>query len=154
MTDIEPDLEPAKAGQPAPRVLVAGHDSATINGIRIALEDEGIVLCGRVASAAELVDGVARLEPDLCLVDVDLPGGGIVAAAEMRAWRSSVAVVMLASELKEEEFLKAMAVGAIGYLPKSISPKRLPAVVRAVLLGEPAIPRPLVAVLMNRLRGG
>jgi len=154
MTDIEPDLEPGVPGQPAPRVLVAGHDSATINGIRIALEDEGIVLCGRVASAAELVDGVARLEPDLCLVDVDLPGGGIVAAAEMRAWRSSVAVVMLASELKEEEFLKAMAVGAIGYLPKSISPKRLPAVVRAVLLGEPAIPRPLVAVLMNRLRGG
>jgi DNA-binding NarL/FixJ family response regulator len=47
-----------------------------------------------------------------------------------------------------------MAVGAIGYLPKSISAKRLPAVVRAVLLGEPAIPRPLVAVLMNRLRGG
>jgi DNA-binding NarL/FixJ family response regulator len=61
---------------------------------------------------------------------------------------------MLAADLNEEDFLKAMAVGAIGYLPKSISAKRLPAVVRAVMLGEPAIPRPLVAVLMNRLRGG
>src|SRR5438093_4666633 len=141
-------------GRSAPRVLVAGNDSATINGIRLALEQEGIVLCGQVASAAELADAVTRLEPDLCLVDVDLPGGGIVAAAEMRAWRSRVAVVILASEPNEEDFLKAMAVGAIGYLPKSISPKRLPAVVRAVLLGEPAIPRPLVAVLMNRLRGG
>src|SRR6476659_9256550 len=139
--------------RPAPRVLVAGHDSATINGIRMALEDEGIVLCGRVATCAELVDAVGRLEPDVCLVDVDIPGGGLVAAAEMRAWRSSVAVVMLASDLNEEDFLKAMAVGAIGYLPKSISAKRLPAVIRAVLLGEPAIPRPLVAVLMNRLRG-
>jgi two-component system nitrate/nitrite response regulator NarL len=154
MTAIKPDLEPAADGQPAPRVLVAGHDSATINGIRLALEEQGIVLCGRVASAGELPDAVTRLEPDLCLVDVDLPGGGIVAAAEMRAWRSKVAVVMLASELNEEDFLKAMAIGAVGYLPKSISPKRLPAVVRAVLLGEPAIPRPLVAVLMNRLRGG
>jgi two-component system, NarL family, nitrate/nitrite response regulator NarL len=140
--------------RPAPRVLVAGHDSATLNGIRMALEEEGIVVCGRVASAAELVDAVARLEPDVCLVDIDLPGGGLVAAAQMRAWRSSVAVIMLASNLDEEEFLKAMAVGAVGYLPKSISAKRLPAVVRAVLLGEPAIPRPLVAVLMNRLRGG
>ena len=139
--------------RPAPRVLVAGHDSATINGIRMALEDEGIVLCGRVATCAELVEAVGRLEPDVCLVDVDIPGGGLVAAAEMRAWRSSVAVIMLASDLNEEEFLKAMAVGAIGYLPKSISAKRLPAVIRAVLLGEPAIPRPLVAVLMNRLRG-
>ena len=140
--------------RPAPRVLVAGHDPATINGIRMALEEEGIVLCGRVASAAELIDAVGRLEPDVCLVDVDIPGGGLVAAAEMRAWRSQVAVIMLASDLNEEDFLKAMAVGAIGYLPKSISAKRLPAVVRAVLLGEPAIPRPLVAVLMNRLRGG
>ena len=154
MTSSKPEAEPAMNGRPAPRVLVAGHDSATINGIRLALEEEGIVLCGRVASAAELVEKVTCLEPDLCLVDVDLPGGGIVAAAEMRAWRSRVAVVMLASDLNEEDFLKAMAVGAIGYLPKSISPKRLPAVVRAVLLGEPAIPRPLVAVLMNRLRGG
>ena len=140
--------------QPGPRVLVAGHDSATINGIRIALEEEGIVLCGQVASAAELIEAVGRLEPDVCLVEVDIPGGGLVAAAEMRAWRSNVAVIMLAPDLNEEDFLKAMAVGAIGYLPKSISAKRLPAVVRAVLLGEPAIPRPLVAVLMNRLRGG
>ena len=146
----EQSLDP----RPAPRVLVAGHDSATINGIRMALEEEGIVLCGRVASAPELIEAVTRLEPDVCLVDVDIPGGGLVAAAEMRAWSSSVAVIMLASDLNEEDFLKAMAVGAIGYLPKSISAKRLPAVVRAVLLGEPAIPRPLVAVLMNRLRGG
>jgi len=140
--------------RPAPRVLVAGHDSATFNGIRMALEEEGIVVCGRVASAAELVDAVSRLEPDVCLVDVDIPGGGLVAAAQMRALRSSVAVIMLASTLDEDDFLKAMAVGAVGYLPKSISAKRLPAVVRAVLLGEPAIPRPLVAVLMNRLRAG
>jgi DNA-binding NarL/FixJ family response regulator len=124
--------------RPAPRVLVAGHDSATINGIRMALEEEGIVLCGQVATCAELVDAVNRLEPDVCLVDVDIPGGGLVAAAEMRAWRSSVAVIMLASDLNEEDFLKAMAVGAIGYLPKSIR-QRLPAVIRAVLLGEPAI---------------
>ena len=154
MTSTQPAVEPGKNGRPAPRVLVAGQDSATINGIRLALEDEGIVFCGQVPNAPELVAQVGTLEPDLCLVEVDLPGGGIVAAAEMRAWRSRVAVVMLASELNEEDFLKAMAVGAIGYLPKSISPKRLPAVVRAVLLGEPAIPRPFVAVLMNRLRGG
>jgi two-component system, NarL family, nitrate/nitrite response regulator NarL len=146
--------EQTVASRPAPRVLVAGHDSATLNGIRMALEEEGIVVCGRVASAAELIEAVTRLEPDVCLVDVDIPGGGLVAAAEMRAWRSSVAVIMLAPDLNEEDFLKAISVGAIGYLPKSISAKRLPAVVRAVLLGEPAIPRPLVAVLMNRLRGG
>jgi DNA-binding NarL/FixJ family response regulator len=65
-----------------------------------------------------------------------------------------VAIIMLAANVNEEDFLKAMGVGAMGYLPTSISTKRLPAVIRAVLRGEPAIPRPMVAVLMNRLRGG
>ena len=62
-------------------MLVAGHDSATLNGIRMALEEEGIVVCGRVASAAELIDAVTRLEPNVCLVDVDIPGGGLVAGS-------------------------------------------------------------------------
>jgi DNA-binding NarL/FixJ family response regulator len=141
-----------KEGVEAPRVLVAGSDSPTRNGIRMALEEEGVVVCGRVATAAELVEGVRRLEPDLCLVDVDLPGGGLAALAELRAWRVHPAVVLLAAQMNEEDFLKAMRLGAHGYLPKNISPSRLPAVVRAVLLGEPAIPRSLVAVLMNRLR--
>lgn len=136
------------------RVLVASHDSVTINGIRMALEAEGIVLCGRVSNASDLVNAVGRFEPNVCLIDVGLPGGGLVAAAEMRAWRSSVAVIMLAPDLNENTFLRAMGVGAVGYLPTSISTKRLPAVIRAVLLGEPAIPRPLVAVLINRIRGG
>lgn len=147
---------PAAGGaqpQPATRVLVASHDAATINGIRIALDAEGIVLCGRVANASELVDSVSRLEPDVCVIDVDIPGGGLVAAAEMRAWKSTVAIIMLTANLNEEDFLKAMGVGAMGYLPTSISTKRLPAVIRAVLRGEPAIPRPMVALLMSRLRG-
>ena len=40
----------------------------------------------------------------------------------------------------------------MGYLPTTISPKRLPAVVRAVLLGELAIPRVLIPLLIDRLR--
>jgi two-component system, NarL family, nitrate/nitrite response regulator NarL len=146
--------EEQRAGGAVPRVLVAGRDSPTGNGIRMALEADGIEVCGRVGTAKELIEAVGRDAPDLCLVDVDLPGGGIAAAAEIQAWRSRPVVVLLAGEVDEDDFLKAMRVGAQGYLPKSIAPKRLPAVVRAVLLGEPAIPRPLVAVLMNRLRGG
>ncbi len=95
---------------------------------------------------------MTRLEPDLCFVDVDLPGGGIVATAEIHAWRKRPAIVLLATVIDEDDFLKAIRVGALGYLPKSISPKRLAAVVRAVLLGEPAIPRTLVGLLLNGLR--
>jgi len=147
--EVGPEPEPAE-----PRVLVACGDSPTRNGIRLALEEQGITVCGGVATAAELLEAVSRLEPHFCFVDVELPGGGLTAIAELRAWRAQPAVVLLAAQVNEDDFLKAMRVGAHGYLPKSISPERLPAVVRAVLLGEPAIPRSLVAVLMNRLRTG
>jgi two-component system, NarL family, nitrate/nitrite response regulator NarL len=137
-----------------PRVLIAGGDSATANGIRIALDNAAIEICGTVHSADEVVEAVARLQPDLCLIDVDLPGGGLVAVAEIRTLGQRPDVVMLVETVDEEEFLKAIRLGAVGYVLKSLSPKRLPDVIRAVLLGEPAIPRTLVAVLMSRLQNG
>jgi DNA-binding NarL/FixJ family response regulator len=136
----------------APRVLIAESDSATRTGIRLALEGAGIEVCGEVEGTAELVDAVARFEPDVCLVDVSLAGGGMSAAAEICVREPTPAVVILADALDEEEFLLAMRIGAVGYLPMSISGARLPAVVRAVLVGELAIPRGLVPMLIHRLR--
>jgi DNA-binding NarL/FixJ family response regulator len=136
----------------APRVLIAESDFATRTGIRLALERAGIDVCGEVGDAATLVEAVARLEPNVCLVDLDLDGGGVAAAAEISVQESSPAVVMLAANPEEEDFLNAMRVGAVGFLPMSISAARLPAVVHAVLLGEIAIPRSLVAMLIHRLR--
>jgi DNA-binding NarL/FixJ family response regulator len=136
----------------APRVLIAESDSATRTGIRLALEGAGIDVCGEVEGTAELVDAVARFEPDVCLVDVSLAGGGMSAAAEICVREPTPAVVILADALDEEEFLLAMRIGAVGYLPMSISGARLPAVVRAVLVGELAIPRGLVPMLIHRLR--
>jgi two-component system NarL family response regulator len=119
----------------------------------MALQEAGIEVCAEVANARELVESVARDEPDVCLVDVHLPGGGISSAAEVAARTKRPPVILLANELEEDDFLAAMRVGTAGYLPKSIAPKRLGAVVRSVLRGEPAIPRALVAILIQGLRG-
>jgi DNA-binding NarL/FixJ family response regulator len=136
----------------SPRVLIADGDAATRAGIRIALQEAEIDVCGESERARELLDSVARLDPDVCLVDVDLPDDGLRAAAEIRDRKAGPEVVMLASTVSEEDFLRAIRFGAMGYLPKTMSPARLPAVVHAVLRGEPAIPRPLVALLMDRSR--
>jgi DNA-binding NarL/FixJ family response regulator len=135
-----------------PRVLVAESDSATRTGIRLALEQAGIDVCGEVEGTAELVDAVARCDPDVCLVGVSLAGGGMTAAAEVCVREPTPAVIILADAPDEEGFLLAMRIGAVGYLPMSISAARLPAIVRAVLVGELAIPRALVATLIDRLR--
>jgi DNA-binding NarL/FixJ family response regulator len=137
-----------------PRVLIAGADPATLNGIRIALQDAAIDVCGVVHSAREAVDETLRQKPEVCLIDIDVAGGGLIAAAEIRALGCRSDVVMLADSMNDDDFLTAMRAGAVGYVLKNISRRRLPAVIRAVLDGQPAIPRALVAVLMSHFRNG
>lgn len=138
----------------APRLLLAGNGSATWAGIKIALVRAGIEVCGEVKRAQDVVVEVARLRPDLCLIDVDLDGGGIRSAAELGTRAPGTAVIILtAKSAEEEDFLSAMNVGVVGYLPMTISPERLPAAVRAVLDGELAIPRGLMPILVDHLRG-
>jgi DNA-binding NarL/FixJ family response regulator len=105
-----------------------------------------------VSTVQELVDAVVRVRPDICLIDVDLPGGGIRGAAEVAARVPGVAIVMLAEEADERQFLDALHVGAVGYILKSISAARLPDVLRAVAGGEPAVPRSLVVSLIDGYR--
>ena len=63
-----------------------------------------------------------------------------------------VAVVMLAEEADERQFLDALHAGAVGYILKNISAARLPDVLRAVVAGEPAVPRSLVVSLIDGYR--
>jgi two-component system NarL family response regulator len=131
------------------RAVIADSDFATRTGVKLALEHAGIDVCDEVASARELIESVGRLEPDVCLVDMGLPGGGIAAVAELAG---TPATIMLAKEVVAEDFRAAMRMGAAGYLPKTISRSRLPTVVRSVLRGEPAVPRALVPILLEDVR--
>jgi DNA-binding NarL/FixJ family response regulator len=135
-------------------VVIGAKDPATRAGIRMALTDSGLDVCAEALSVQELVAAVERCDPDVCLVDVDLDGGGIQAAAELRTRAPDVPVVLLADDGGEDEFLDAIRVGATGYVPKRIAPARLPSVIRAVLEGEPAIPRALVTLLIDHYRAG
>jgi DNA-binding NarL/FixJ family response regulator len=133
-------------------VVIGANGAATLAGMRMALESDAIRVCAEVHSLEELIEAVERLAPDVCLVDVDLSGGGIRAVGEVAARAPGVAVVLLADDDGDERFLDAMRLGAAGYVPKHIAPARLPSVIRAVLDGEPAIPRALVTVLINQYR--
>jgi len=134
------------------RVVVGANEPATLAGIRMAFEADGMRVCAEAGSVHDLVQAVERHHPDACLVDVDLDGEGIRAAAEILARASTVAVVLLADDPGETQFLDAMRIGAAGYVLKSITPARLPSVVQAVLKGELAIPRSLVPALINEYR--
>jgi DNA-binding NarL/FixJ family response regulator len=133
-----------------PRVVLGASDVTTRHGLRVALEEAGI----SVVAETDTADGVVEAagQSDVCLVSVNLPGGGIRAAAAVVAERPGTSVIMLTAAADDDELVDAVRVGATGYLLTSMSPAGFPEAVRAVMRGELAIPRSLTGVLADRLR--
>jgi len=137
----------------APRrahVLIAAERLPTRVGLRLALEPEA--RCSEAADAQSAVDTAVRERPDVCLVGLDPATSGLRVANEILARVPSATVILLTSQLDEEEFMAAVRAGANGYLPQSLDPARLPYVVRGALRGEPAVPRRFVSRLLEELR--
>ncbi len=128
-------------------------DHPTIRlGVRMALRAGGLRVLAEAADRDGAVKAVLRERPDLCLLDIHMPGGGIQAAATIASVASATAVVMLTVSDSSEHLLAALRAGAVGYLPKDMPPNRLPAALRGVLAGETALPRALVAPVLGKLR--
>lgn len=113
-------------------------------GTRMALEEGGFLVCAEAVDSQGAVDAARRERPDLCLLDVIMPGGGIEAAAQISAELPDTAIVMLSVSDDEDHLFDAIRAGASGYLLKDMDPDRLSAALSGVLAGEAAFPRRLV----------
>ncbi|MBD0349345.1 MAG: response regulator transcription factor [Thermoleophilia bacterium] len=140
------------AGVDAARVVVADDHAPTRAGVRLALEGRGFTVCGEATDALSAIDAAIRERPDVCLLDIHMPGGGIRAAAEITARLPDTAVVMLTVSRNDDDLFNALRAGASGYLLKDTDPERLPHALRGVLAGEAALPRSLVAHLIDEFR--
>jgi DNA-binding NarL/FixJ family response regulator len=134
------------------RVLVADPDAASRAGVRLSLGGQGFEVCGEADSCDAAVELARRQRPDVCLIEADLPGGGIATAARVMDELPRTAVVMLSASVDDERLLGAVRAGARGYLPKDMNPDRLPRALRAVLDGEAALPRAFTGVVLDELR--
>jgi DNA-binding NarL/FixJ family response regulator len=136
----------------APRVLIADDHAPTRAGVRMALERDGIEVCAEVTNASEAVEAAMRERPDLCLLDVHMPGGGPSAASKITSSLPSTMVIMLTVSRDNQDLLESLRRGAIGYLLKDMNPASLPVAVRAALGGEGVLPRTLTAGLIEEFR--
>jgi DNA-binding NarL/FixJ family response regulator len=134
------------------RVVIGANDPATRAGIRLALAAEDIRVCAEASSVRDVVPAVQRHKPHVCLLDSELQGDVLQAVAEISVRSPSVGVVVLDDQDTDERFLEVMRVGANGYLDKRVIAPALANVVRAVVQGEPAVPRALVRALLNDYR--
>jgi two-component system, NarL family, nitrate/nitrite response regulator NarL len=134
-----------------PRVLIADEHVQTRVGVRLALEEGGFVVSAEEGTGPAAVAAALRDPPDLCLLDLHMPGG-IEAAAAIRARLAETQVVMLSASSNEKDVFAALQAGAAGYLLKGMNPARLGPTLVGVLRGEAALSRELTARLIREFR--
>jgi two-component system nitrate/nitrite response regulator NarL len=135
-----------------PCVLIADDHPPTRAGVRAALERDGFVVCAEVSTAEEAVAEALRTLPEICLLDIHMPGSGIAAAATIAEALPRTDVVMLTVSDGDDDLFDALQAGAAGYLLKDTNPARLGPALRGLLNGEALLPRPLVAKLIAEFR--
>lgn len=136
----------------ARRIVIGDAHAVTRRGVRQVLERHGWEVVAEVADADDAVRAVAEHEPDISLLDVAMPGGGIAATAQIVARAPDALVVLLSVAEDTDVLLEALRVGASGFLVKDMNVDRLPFAMEGVLRGEAALPRWLVSRLVAEFR--
>ena len=138
-------------------VIADDHPYARV-GIKASLEEARLdgarfEVVAEAADTASAVEAARRYRPQVCLLDVNMPGSGIDACDRVHRLDPSIAIVMLTVSADDEHLFAALRAGASGYLLKDTSATRLPVALLGVLNGEAAVPRSLVARLISEFQG-
>lgn len=141
------------AAEPSWRVLVADDHAPTREDVRRVLDRDGrFEVCAEAADAAEAVQAALRERPDICLLDVSMPGGGLAAVWEITSRLPEAKIVILTVSDNDASLFAALRAGVRGYLLKTMDLNRLPGALDGVCRGEAAMPRTLVARVLDRFR--
>jgi two-component system nitrate/nitrite response regulator NarL len=112
---------------------------------------EGIEVVGEGATAADALKVAEELRPDVMLLDISLPGGGVEAAASIARACPSVRAVMLTASESELDVASALQAGARGYILKGSSAAEVVETVRAIFKGESYVAPSLAARLLIQM---
>jgi len=140
------------------RVLVADDQALLRAALHTLLEGEAdIEVVGEAADGSEAAALVRRLQPDVVLMDICMPGiGGIAATKEIVADKLSAnaRVLILTTFETEENLFEALRAGASGFLVKDTEPAELLRAIRVIACGEallsPSVTRLLIADFTSR----
>jgi DNA-binding NarL/FixJ family response regulator len=131
-------------------VLIADDQDLVREGLRMLLQAEpGITVIGEAGTGGEAITAARKLDPDVVLMDIRMPGmDGIEAAAHLARPGSRAKILMLTTHDLDEYVYRAMRAGASGFLLKDASRDQLATAVRTVAAGEallaPSVTRRLI----------
>ena len=135
------------------RVLLVDDHAVVRAGLRLFLADQAdLEVVGEADDGASAVARAQELVPDVVLMDLRMPLlDGIEATRQIRAALPQTAVVVLTTYTDTANVGKAIAAGAIGYVPKDVPPPELAATIREAAHGvlhlAPVVQRTLLQAL-------
>ena len=135
------------------RVVLADDHAMVRHGLQQLLSaDDDIEVVATAQDGAEAVEVVARMRPDVVLMDLQMPGvDGVEATRRIVDGEADSQVVVLTSFSDRERIIAALDAGAVGYLLKDAEPQDLLDGIRAAARGEsPLHPRAARELLAAR----
>jgi DNA-binding NarL/FixJ family response regulator len=137
-----------------PSVLIADDDVPQRRAVREALEADGFVVVAEASDAAAAIGSATRLQPDICLIEIELPLEGLNAIGRIAKASPQTMIVVLSRSDQPEDVVTAFTRGAAGYLLKGITGEALASTLRGAFHGEPPLSRSLVPYLVDEIRRG
>jgi DNA-binding NarL/FixJ family response regulator len=132
------------------RVLVADDHTLFRDGLRSLLEGRQVDVVGEARNGREAVDETRRLQPDVVLMDLDMPElDGLAATRLISARQPEVKVVILTASEEDADLFEAIKSGAQGYLFKNLAADDLFRLLDGVGRGEPALTPALARKLLG-----
>ncbi|WP_420114645.1 response regulator [Pseudactinotalea sp.] len=136
------------------RIVVADDHPVVRDGVASTLSaTEGLEVVGQAESGPEAVALAVRLEPDVVVMDLRMPGGnGVDAVRELRRLGSATRVLVLTTYDTDSDTVAAIEAGATGYLLKDAPTESLVAAVRSTAAGEAVLSPAVASRLASHVR--
>jgi len=132
------------------RILIADDHTLFRESLGSLLASRGFEIVGQARDGREAVDLARRLQPDIVLMDLSMPGlDGLAATRLISAEMPQVKVVVLTGSDEDEKLFEAIKSGAQGYLLKNLESRELFSFLEGVGRGEPALTPRLASKLLQ-----
>lgn len=137
------------------RVLIADDHELARKGIASILRrDPAFQVVAEAATGSEAVQLALQLRPDLVLMDIRMPDGGLEATRRIKEQLPQVRVVMVTVSHDANDLFEAIRSGAQGYLLKDLAPDDWTAYLKGIMGEDVPVPRRYSEQVVQRLQMG
>jgi len=140
--------------EPVRLLLVDDHALFRDGLISLLSYQDDFIVVGEAEDAERALDQARALEPDIVLMDIELPGeDGVSATQRLTMELPAITVVMLTVRDDTQTLFEAIKAGAHGYVVKNVRSRELLEHLRGLARGEAAISRRMAARILEEIRG-